>query len=81
MMRSNYDKDFDILYVGLPDFSNAIGYDDEYNIEIMRDSDDNTVKGYIFEDFAANYSDGIYRRVSLPVKIDLDALYDQIRQC
>ena len=47
----------------------------------MRDSDDNTVKGYIFEDFATNYSDGIYRSVSLPVKIDLDALYDQIRQC
>lgn len=81
MMRSNYDKDFDILYVGLPDFSNAIGYDDEYNIVIMRDSDDNTVKGYIFEDFAANYSDGIYRKVCLPVKIDLDSLYNQICQC
>lgn len=81
MMRSNYDGNFDILYVGLPDLSNAIGYDEEYNIVIMRDFDDNTVKGYIFEDFAANYSDGIYRRVSLPVKIDLDALYDQIRQC
>lgn len=77
--KASYDKKYDILYVGLPDFKNAVGYDEDCDIVVMRDEKDNTVKGYIFEDFVANYLEGQYKNFAFPVKVDLDWFYNKVK--
>ena len=77
MLNAKHDKKFDILYVGMPDFKDAVGSDGSHDITIMRDAH-NKVRGYIFMDFLANYRDGVYSSVHFEKPIDLARLYNKV---
>lgn len=69
-LNAKYDSEYDILYVGLPDFADAIGYD-EKDVVVMRDAQSKELRGYIFEGFVENYPRGVYKGYP----IDLTDLY------
>jgi hypothetical protein len=67
----DYDKKYDILYIGLGDRSNSFGDEASDDLTVMRSSETNEIVGLIVWDFGNKYRNNALPAWPEDVKIDV----------
>ena len=72
MLDLNYDKSFDVLYMGFADKTNSYGDEVKNGYVLMIDEDTQIVTGLTIFDFMSRYNNGTLESLPLPVSVDYD---------
>ena len=56
MLKLDYDKEHDVLYIKVSDNSNSYGAEEENNINVFRDVETDQITGYMVFDFMSRFT-------------------------
>lgn len=70
MLALNYDKNYDVLYMGVADNSNSYGADMENDINVFRDVDTDAITGFVIFGFMNKFNNHSLPLISEPLAID-----------
>jgi len=70
MLTLNYDKNHDVLYMGVADNSNSYGTDMESDINVFRDVDTDDITGFVIFGFMSKFNTHTLPPISEPLAID-----------
>ena len=56
MLKLNYDKKHDVLYIKVGDNSDSYGAEEENNINVFRDVETDQITGYMVFDFMTRFT-------------------------
>jgi len=69
----NYDKQNDMLYIGVADNNNSYGAEETSNINVFRDVESDEVTGFMVFDFMRKFAAQIAR-------VDFEEMYAEVKK-
>ncbi|MCL2171114.1 MAG: hypothetical protein FWB71_03080 [Defluviitaleaceae bacterium] len=72
MLTLNYDKKYDVLYLGVADNSNSYGAEESNNMNVFRDVDSDCITGFVIFGFMDKYNGRSLPPINEPFAIDYE---------
>jgi len=72
MLTLNYDKQYDILYMGVADNSNSYDSEEVNNMNVFRDVDSDCITGFVIQRFMGKFINQELPIITEPFSVDYE---------
>ena len=72
MLTLNYDKQHDVLYLGVSDNSNSYGAEEINNLNVFRDVESDCITGFVIFGFMNKFTEQTLPVITDPFSIDYE---------